>query len=37
MDTSIESFINYCNGMMIVTEGVKEGFEKGKGMVDKDV
>ena len=30
MDTSIESFINYCDSMMIVTEGVKEGFEKVK-------
>ena len=35
MDTSIESFINYCDSMMIANEGVKEGFEKFKAWLIK--
>jgi len=37
MDNSyaIESFISYCDDMMIVTEGVKEGFEKLKAWLIK--
>jgi len=37
MDNSyaIESFIEYCDGMMIATEGVKEGFEKVKAWLIK--
>ena len=33
MYSNTESFVAYCNEMMIATEGVKEGFQKMKAWI----